>query len=51
MTEEQQRIVDGLRSEGYLVIIWSPAELRDVDIGNAENRITELGNEVIEWMP
>lgn len=40
MKEHQQRIINELRNDGYLVCIWIPEELGNCDV--------ELGNEVID---
>ena len=49
MTPEQQKAIDNLRDEGYLVILWTPEELGDIDEIHIEDRLIELGNEMIEW--
>lgn len=48
MKPEHKSVIDALRDEGYLVIIWTPEELCNVNIGHVEDRVTELGNEVID---
>lgn len=40
--------VTNLRDAGYLVIVWTPEELIGVDLGHVEDRVIELGNEVID---
>ena len=47
MKEHQQKVINELRDEGYLVCIWTPEELADCNTHHVENRIIELGNEVI----
>ena len=49
MTPAQQQAIYSLRDEGYLVIIWTPEELGDIDTSYIEDRLIELGNEMIEW--
>jgi hypothetical protein len=49
MTPAQQRAIDALRDEGYLVIIWTPEELGDIDASHIEDALIERGNEMIEW--
>lgn len=39
--------LESLRSEGYAVIIWSPAELGDVDPGRVEELSIEKGWDII----
>ena len=47
MTEQQQKAVSDLRSEGHAVIVWTPAELQGADPGRIEDRSVELGWDVI----
>lgn len=47
MTEEQERIIDDLRREGYCVVIWTPEELGDADADNLESIVTERGNDYL----
>lgn len=47
MKPEHKSVIDALRDEGYLVVIWTPEELIGVAIDHVENRVIELGNEVI----
>ena len=49
MTPEQQKAICTLRDEGYLVILWTPEELGDIETDYIEDRLIELGNEMIEW--
>jgi hypothetical protein len=49
MTPAQQQAIDALRDEGYLVIIWTPEELGDIDASHIEDALIERGNEMIEW--
>lgn len=48
MTPEQQKAIDTLREEGYLVILWTPEELGDIDESHIEDALIERGNEMIE---
>ena len=48
MTNEQWDTVVQLRNEGYVVIIWTPEELGNASYNLVENRIIELGGEVIK---
>jgi hypothetical protein len=48
MTPAQQQAIDTLRDEGYLVIIWTPEELGDIDASHIEDTLIERGNEMIE---
>jgi len=49
MTPAQQQAIDALRDEGYLVILWTPEELGDIDASYIEDALIERGNEMIEW--
>jgi hypothetical protein len=49
MTPAQQQTIDTLRDEGYLVILWTPEELGDIDASHIEDALIERGNEMIEW--
>jgi hypothetical protein len=50
MTPAQQQAIYALRDEGYLVILWTPEELGyNSDASYIEDRLIELGNEMIEW--
>jgi hypothetical protein len=49
MTPAQQQAIDTLRDEGYLVILWTPEELGDIDASHIEDALIERGNEMIEW--
>jgi len=48
MTDEQQRIMRQLRNEGYAVIIWSPEELAGASPDRVQDRLIELGWDVID---
>jgi hypothetical protein len=48
MTPEQQKVIDTLRDEGFLVLIWTPQELGDIDAGHIEDVLIERGNDMIQ---
>lgn len=50
MTPAQQNAINSLRDEGHLVIIWTPAELGDADLGHLEDVLIERGNDMIEQL-
>jgi hypothetical protein len=50
MTPAQQQAIHSLRDEGYLVIIWTPEELGDVDESHIEDALIERGNDMIEML-
>lgn len=37
MTEQEQKVIDSLRAQGYAVVLWTPAELHGVDPKRIEN--------------
>jgi hypothetical protein len=44
-------IAQQMRDDGYAVVFWTPEELEGIDcIDRLEERITELGNETIEYL-
>ena len=47
MNEQQQQAIDELRGEGYAVVIFNPEELAGVNEGRVEDRLVELGWDVI----
>jgi len=52
MTNEQIKIITQLRHEGYAVITWAPSELEGAEPTRVEDRLVELGWEVIaDLMP
>jgi hypothetical protein len=50
MTKDQNETVRTLRDAGYLVIIWAPDELCDVDTRHIEDVLIERGNDMIEQL-
>lgn len=50
MNEAQRQAVNTLRDEGYLVIIWTPEELGDIDASHMEDMLIERGNDMIEQL-
>lgn len=47
MTPVQQEAIDELRHAGFAVIIWTPDELGEASPRRVEDRLTELGWDVI----
>jgi hypothetical protein len=39
-----------MRDAGYLVIIWSPNELGEIDTSHMEDLLIERGNDMIEQL-
>lgn len=50
MTEAQRHAINSLRDEGYLVLIWTPQELGDIDASHIEDVLIERGNDMIEQL-
>jgi hypothetical protein len=50
MTKDQNETVRTLRDAGYLVIIWAPDELGDIDPRHIEDVLIERGNDMIEQL-
>ena len=48
MTPTQVKALAELRADGYAVITFTPDELRGLEPRVVENRLVELGNEVID---
>lgn len=44
MTETQQQAINELRDAGYCVVIWTPEEIGDADIGTLEDITIERGS-------
>jgi hypothetical protein len=47
MTNEQIKILNELTFAGYAVVVWTPEEIGDLNPRKVEDRVIELGNEVI----
>lgn len=50
MTSEQLAIVDTLRAQGFAVVVFSPADVGEVDVENLQKRILADGWDHIEEM-
>ena len=50
MKAEWQPTIWAMRDAGYLVIVWSPDELGDVDASHVEDMLIERGNDMIEQL-
>lgn len=48
MTEEQRTAVETLRHAGYAVVVFYPEEVGSADPRRVEDRLAELGNDVID---
>jgi hypothetical protein len=47
MTNEQIKVLNELTFAGYAVAVWTPEEIGDLNPRKIEDRVIELGNEVI----
>lgn len=47
MTDKQREALRELRDSGYAVIVWTPEELGNADVNRVQDRLIELGFEVI----
>jgi hypothetical protein len=50
MKAEWLKTIYAMRDEGYLVIIWTPDELGDIDTSHVEDMLIERGNNMIEQL-
>ena len=50
MKDEYKKAIYAMRDEGYLVIVWTPEELGDVDASHIEDILIERGNDMIEQL-
>jgi hypothetical protein len=50
MKTEWQIAMKAMRDAGYLVIIWHPDELGDIDASHVEDMLIERGNDMIEML-
>lgn len=48
MSDISGKTVEELRSDGYLVIIWTPEEIGDANKRVSEDMIVEFGNRVLD---
>jgi hypothetical protein len=50
MRTEWANTIHTMRDAGYLVIIWNPTELGDIDVRHVEDLLIERGNDMIEQL-
>jgi len=50
MKQEWTNTINAMRDAGYLLIVWHPTELGDIDIGHIEDVLIERGNDMIEQL-
>ena len=50
MKAEWLKTVHAMRDAGYLVIIWTPDELENIDTSHVEDMLIERGNDMIEML-
>lgn len=44
ITAAEQKVLNDLRDRGFCVVIWTPSEIGDSDIGSLEDVVIERGN-------
>jgi hypothetical protein len=50
MKAEWLKTVHAMRDAGYLVIIWTPDEVQNIDTSHVEDMLIERGNDMIEQL-
>ena len=50
MNTEAENTIKTLRDAGYLVVIWTPQELGNIDSSFIEDVVIERGNDMIEQL-
>ena len=50
MKQEWANTIHAMRDAGYLVIVWQPGELGDIDASHIEDVLIERGNDMIEQL-
>lgn len=48
LIEKDTELLRGLRDRGFAVVVFTPEELRGADVGLAQDRLIELGWDVID---
>lgn len=48
LTDEEVDVIRNLRRRGHVVVTFNPHELRDADAGLVEDRLVELGWDIID---
>lgn len=49
-TDKDREAIESLRARGFCVVAFSPSELETAPAGKVEDRLVELGWEVIDTM-
>jgi hypothetical protein len=50
MKAEWLKTLYAMRDAGYLVVIWTPDEVGDIDASHVEDMLIERGNDMIEQL-
>ena len=50
MKAEWLKTLYAMRDTGYLVVIWTPDEVGDIDASHVEDMLIERGNDMIEQL-
>jgi hypothetical protein len=48
MTDEEKRVIQSLREQGYAVVVYYPSEVAGIDRSILEDRMVDKGNEIID---
>ena len=48
MTDEEKRVIQSLREQGYAVVVYYPSEIVGVDRSFLEDQIVDAANEIID---
>jgi glucosamine 6-phosphate synthetase-like amidotransferase/phosphosugar isomerase protein len=47
--ELRHKVINEMRDEGYVIVIWSPEELGDTNVDDLEDIVIERGNNFIDY--
>lgn len=47
MTQEQIKVIDELKTQGYAIVLFNPEELEGAEPDRVEDRLIEIGWDVI----
>lgn len=48
LSREEREVITRLRHDGFAVLVWYPEELGEANPRRVEDRLIELGHQVIE---
>jgi len=50
LSDEERQMIEALRDRGFAVVVFTPEELQGAESGRVEDRLVELGWDVIETL-